>query len=145
MEARPLDMQHQIRTRYLERLDDLTGINEEDPRMDYGVQALPFFVAAFEKENDPSRRATLVRIIWQFRDVAALPALSVALRDPHKKVWVDALDGIVTIKGEQGLAVLEDARTFFTASPHASEQLEWIDEAISQMKLSETRSQIDRS
>src|SRR5262245_45444061 len=94
------DLKDQVRQRFLETID--TGDwNDEDPRLTLGIAALPHFVDAFNGEPDPRRRSRLIRIIWQFRDRSALPVLGEALRDPHDQVWKDALDGIVTLGGDQ--------------------------------------------
>ncbi len=129
------DLEHEIRERYLDRLDEATW-DDCDPCLDYGAQALPYFIAAFEAESTPSRRARLVRAIWQFRDMAALSTLAMALNDSASEVWKDALDGIVTLGGRQALAVLTRARTALAACPAETERLAWIDEAAAQVAKS---------
>jgi len=126
-----LNLEQEIRRRFLDRLDD--SWDDEDPRLDFGPSALPYFVAAFKLESSPERRARLIRAIWQFRDLAALPTLAIALRDPFSNVWKDALDGIVTLGGKQALAILEETRSAMTAIPPEIEKLEWIDEATAQL------------
>src|SRR6185295_20300892 len=101
------DLKEEVRQRFLERIED--DWDDEDPRLDLGTAALPHFVDALRKERDPKRRSRLVRVVWQFRDRAALPVLGEALQDPHDQVWKDALDGIVTLGGEQALQLLHDA------------------------------------
>jgi hypothetical protein len=128
------DLEQKIRTRYLDRLDNRW--HEEDPRIDFGLCALPYFVTAFSEEKNPERRAKLVRVIWQFRDVVALPTLATALGDPVPEVWKNALDGVVTIgeaSRDEALAVLKQARDSAAADPCGSDQLSWIDEAIDQV------------
>jgi HEAT repeat protein len=124
-------LEHEIHIRYLDRLEESTW-QDEEPRLDFGASALPYFVEAFEKENAPNRRARLVRIIWQFRDLAALPILAIALNDQSNDVWKDALDGIVTLGGKQALIILKDAHAAASGSSD-TEKLEWIDEAVNQM------------
>jgi hypothetical protein len=59
------NLESEIRHRFLDRLDDLSWY-DEDPRMDFGLSALTYFTAAFEKETIASRRARLIRVIWHF-------------------------------------------------------------------------------
>jgi HEAT repeat protein len=120
-----------IRERYLNRLDD--DWLDDDPRLDFGSAALPYFVEAFEKETDPQDRARLIRIIWQFRDAAALPTLGTALGDPSEVVWKDALDGIVALGGKQAHEILQDAYTKLENQTSNREKLEWISEALAQI------------
>lgn len=126
------ELEWEIRRRYLDSLDDGRW-EDSDPALDYGSRALPCFVEAFGRETDPARRSRLVRVIWQFRDPAALPALTVALRDSHDEVWKDALDGFVTLASEQALAILRQERIALAADSNGSEKLSWIDEAIGQI------------
>ncbi len=125
------ELEQTIRRRFLDRVDD-PGWRDHDPSF-YGVDALPYFVAAFEKERASERRAKLVRAIWQFRDRSALPTLAIALADHADTVWQDALDGIVTLGGEEGLAILKQARAVSAGRPKEKEKVEWIDEAAEQI------------
>lgn len=127
------NLQDEVQNRYLDAIDDLRW-DEEEPRQDFGVKALPFFIAAFQRETDPKRRSRLIRVVWQFRDSAALPALAEALRDAHQEVWKDALDGVVTLGGEEALRVLRHARTIAADYTDASVRLTWIDEAVKQVE-----------
>jgi len=68
-----------------------------------------------------------------------LPALARALGDQSKEVWKDALDGLVTLGGDQSLAILREERQSIVAKPSENEKLEWIDEAIDQV-IQKTRS-----
>jgi HEAT repeat protein len=126
------DLEQEIRRRYLDRLDELTW-DDEDPRLDFGERALPYFVAAFGAESSPERRARLIRVIWQIRDMAALPTLAVALSDPSSKVWKEALDGIVTLGGNQARAILIEARATVAIRSAETDKLAWIDEALTQV------------
>jgi hypothetical protein len=78
--------------------------------MDLGTEALPHFIDAVKRERDPRRRSRLIRVVWQFRDRSALPFLAEALQDSDDQVWKDALDGIVTVGGDQALQLLHDAQ-----------------------------------
>jgi len=79
------DLELKIRSRYLDRLDQWDW-EDEDPRLDFGSIALPYFEAAFTSEQNSERRKRLVRNIWGFRDIAALPTLAIALDDPASEV-----------------------------------------------------------
>jgi hypothetical protein len=127
------NLQDEVQHRYLDAIDDLDW-TDEDPRNDFGIIALPLFIAAFQRETDPKRRSRLVRIVWQFRDSTALPALAEALRDAHEKVWKDALDGVVTLGGEQALRLLAEARATVAHYSDALVRIAWIDEAVEQIK-----------
>lgn len=129
------NLQEEVQRRYLDAIDD-NSWDDEDPRQDFGVSALPLFVAAFQCESNSKRRSRLIRVVWQFRDSAALPALAEALRDAHQEVWMDALDGVVTLGGEEGLRVLRDARATVADHSDASVRLAWIDEAVTQVEQS---------
>src|SRR5580765_2290610 len=103
------DLKEQVRQRFLESIDS-NDWHDEDPRLDLGTAALPHFIDAIKGERDPIRRSRLIRVIWQFRDRSALPILAEALQDPYNEVWKDALDGIVTLGGDQALHLLHDAQ-----------------------------------
>ncbi len=124
------DLESELRRRFLDQLEGRW--DDEDPRMDFGLAALPYFAAAFEKESIASRRARLIRVIWQFRDPAALPTLAVALKDPDEEVWKDALDGIVTIGGAEATAILDNARTIAEKTSDLK-RVSWIEEARTQI------------
>lgn len=93
--------------------------------------ALPILADAYHSETDHRRRQMVVHILWQFRDLAALPTLAVALSDPDDRVWKEALDGIVTLGGPSALRVLLEARA---ALSEAQVRRGWIDEAIDQVQ-----------
>src|ERR1700722_4239719 len=94
------DLATDIQRRYLNNLGSSVW-DDEDPRLDYGICAMPYFITAFRRENILENRSRLVRIIWQFREMTALPILAEALQDESENVWKEALDGIVTLKGDQ--------------------------------------------
>jgi len=128
-------LKEQVRQRFLERID--TGDWKDwDPRMDLGTAALPHFVDAFRRERDPRRRSRLIRVIWQFRDRSALPVLAEALQDPYDHVWKDALDGIVTLGGDQALQTLHDAHRAIVGAGESSVLIKrsWIEEAMGQVR-----------
>jgi HEAT repeat protein len=104
-----------------------------------GTVAIPLVTAAYDRETQPARRATLVHALWEFRDRAALPALAAALRDPDDRVWKEALDGIVTLGGTLALEVLQEARVAVETFPDAELRRQWIDEAAGAVKEAEPR------
>jgi HEAT repeat protein len=126
------DLEKEIRRRYLDCLDDPDWYDDE-PNYDFGEKALPYFIAAFMAENCPERRELLIRVIWQFRTPAVLPALAIALNDPSVEVWKNALDGLVAIGGDQARRILIDAGAKAAAIQAEAEKLEWINEALTQL------------
>jgi len=123
------DLESEIRRRFLTRING--GWDCEDPRLDFGVKASPIFIRAFEEEIDSERRAKLLRVIWGFRDPSALMALAAALRDSVESVWKEALDGIVTLGGEDALVILREYKRVLGRSEKI--KCEWIDEAEEQI------------
>jgi HEAT repeat protein len=119
----------------------------DDPRAENALcalrdlrEALPLVAEAYGRESDGQRRESLIHCLWQFRDIAALPTLSVALRDPDDRVWKEALDGIVTLGGDAALGVLEEARDALRKEPETKRQ--WIEEAIGQIREDNESGQI---
>jgi hypothetical protein len=69
------------------------------------------------------------------RDVATIKTATDALYDTHDVVWKDALDGIVTLGGEQALELLHHAQHILEAhDPAAVMKCSWIEEAIEQVR-----------
>jgi hypothetical protein len=129
------DLKEQVRQRFLERID-AGDWNDEDPRIDLGAAALVHFMDAVKEVRDPRRRSRLIRVVWQFRDRSALPILAHALQDTDDQVWKDALDGIVTLGGDQALQLLYDAQRALRGvdEPVALTKMSWITEAIEQVQ-----------
>jgi len=125
------NIERSIRERYLSKLAS-PGWDDEDPRLDYGSTALPYFIKAFHEQRDDQLQARLVRIIWHFRDPSALEVLGIALSDSNDDVWKDALDGIVTLNAERGMAILQEAREAARVADN-KDKLSWIEEAIEQL------------
>src|SRR5688572_25450542 len=93
--------------------------------------SLPLVAGAYGRELDPDRRWAAIHCLWQYRDHAALPALSAALRDPDDRVWKEALDGLVTLGGPSAARALQEASTLLAESTRdARAKRAWIDEAI---------------
>jgi HEAT repeat protein len=125
-------LEEQVRERFLDRLD--VWWNPEDPRLDFGSAALPFFIDAFGKEHNPERRHQLIEAIWQFRDAAALPTLCIALQDETPEVWKESLDGFVRIGGSAALDALRETKAAIPVIHQTQIKHEWVDEAIEQIE-----------
>lgn len=116
---------------WLERLEGRDSAQALDSLEETSSDAIPLLVDAYHRETDNTRRATIVRLVWQHRDSASLPFLVAALREDHERIWQQALDGLVTLGDRGGLEALVAER----ASPSVSEKkAEWIDEAIEQIR-----------
>ncbi len=95
---------------------------------------VPRLIEAYHSETDEHIRATLVEIIWQHRLTSSLDFLAQALHDNQPEVWKAALDGIVGIGGNAGLALLIQHRGQLQSSLGPSDvRLRWIEEAIQQL------------
>jgi HEAT repeat protein len=125
------NLEQEIRERYLNRLHEKW--DAEEPRLDFGSSALPYFIAAFNAESILEYRVFLLCVIWQFRDADALPTLAAALKDSCPEIWKEALDGFVTIGGDYARQILLTARQKLEEQPAEREKCEWIDEAIQQV------------
>ena len=105
-------------------------IEEEDSfhaLIEAGDHILPRLESQFQAESAPERRTAIIRIIREYRNPKALALLTHALSDPVESVWQEALNGIVTIGGEEAIAVLRAA-----LSDSSPSKREWITEAIKQ-------------
>lgn len=97
--------------------------------LEAGDDILPKLEAKFQKESSQERRKLLVRIIWEHRNYTSLIFLAQALSDPAAIVWQEALNGIVTIGGEDAEEQLRIVLRTSTAN-----KANWIIEALEQMK-----------
>ena len=94
---------------------------------------IPHLTEAFWVERSPEIRATLIYVIWRFREKTSAPFLIEALDDVHDQVWMNALDGLVTIGGKESARLLIEFMT--TLNPDdirgawAMEAIEQISEA----------------
>lgn len=90
---------------------------------------------AFQNETSSQFREFLVEVIWQHRLQSSIPFLGQALFDSSKEVWVQALDGLVTLASPSALVALEAAQSRqFLSRSEAEEFQRWIDEAVEQIK-----------
>ncbi len=91
---------------------------------------LPLLMLAYHQQAPSSVRATIVEIVWQFRDPSTLSFLAEALRTDDGNVWKQALDGIVTLGGPNAVHVLTDQADRERKERGVTQKLEWIQEAI---------------
>lgn len=96
--------------------------------VEMGPAALPHVVQAFEAASDRSVAVDLIRVMNEYRTLAALPFLANLLRAGDPDIWKTALDGIVTVGGSSAAERLREIRE--TLSP---EKQQWIDEALEQI------------
>ena len=97
--------------------------------MEAGPAALPHVVKAYESQRDPHVRATLVRVVSEYRSPDACPFLEGALRVAEPDIWKAALDGLITLGSAAALDVL--CRTVKVVSAN---QRGWIEKAIQQVQ-----------
>jgi len=90
---------------------------------------LPILEQYAVSEQDEDVRAILVEAVWQYRRPESIPFLAQMLKDPSKKVWKAAIDGLVTFGTDDALLALKTAKARTSAK-----QLEYIDEAIDQLE-----------
>jgi HEAT repeat protein len=96
----------------------------------------PLLVAAFRSSSDAARRQAILKILWQRRDPAAIPVLSVGLQDESPEVWKEALDGLVTVGGPESISAVNAARCRqFESADDAKHFREFLDEALGQMRV----------
>lgn len=122
-----------------ELVAELGGPNQDGAEctlVELGKPAIAMLIAAYARERDPSRRASIVYVLWQSREVSVMPMLAKALLDVDGKVWKQALDGIVTFGGSAAINVLSAARDSAAHLPDGSTRREWIEEAIAQVRES---------
>jgi HEAT repeat protein len=117
-----------------EFLNYVDRIMEEDSffaLIEAGSEIIPKLEVQFWKETFPERRAAIVRIIWEFRNKDTIQFLSEALNESSDVIWKEALNGLITIGGENVRNILDSAII-------QSKQIkrEWILEAIGQLQKS---------
>ena len=109
----------------------LTGPNGESAwhsLVEAGPSALPHLAAALSAADQPRVKASLVRVISEYRAAESVPLLTDLLSDRDAETWKAALDGLVMVGGEEALGALEFAKA--TAAP---DRREWIDEGMRQI------------
>ena len=91
---------------------------------------VPHLVEAFWAEKNPEIRANLIYVIWQFREKSTAPFLIEAMDDVYDQVWMNALDGLVTLGGEDVTQLLIE---FMTSLNPDDIRGAWSMEAIEQI------------
>ena len=87
--------------------------------------AIPLLQKAYDRQDNPQIRARIIEVIWQFRDRSTLPFLADALKEEDDEIWKQALDGIVTIGGDEAFAILKAVQT----ESASDNKRAWIEEA----------------
>lgn len=120
---------------YIERLGGRDSVDAYHSLIEADNAVIPFLIEAFRTEQDPTVRSDLVEVIWQHRLPETIEFLSEALDDLASKVWKNALDGLVCLGGQAAIDVLESAKSRIQSGSRAElVQIEWIDEAIQQVR-----------
>ena len=91
---------------------------------------IPELVEEFWNAKNPSVRAELVNVIWQFREKSTVEFLIEIMDDVHDQVWMNALDGLVTIGSTEVIQQLYNLAA--TLNPDDIRGA-WIMEAIEQI------------
>ncbi len=116
----------------------LQRLTEEDSfsrLIEAGDEILPKLEVQFRLESSPTRRAALTNVIWEHRNASSLPFLAHALDDPCECVWQQALDGLITIGGE------EAKESLCAALPVSDDyKAKYIIEALDQMSAANAES-----
>lgn len=100
-------------------------------------EVVPLLIEAFDKGENRDFRAQLVQCIWQIRLPETIGFLAGVLHDLEPAVWKEALDGLVALRGSEAVKALEKARIVISARPGPGVTLEWIDEALQQLRESQ--------
>ena len=121
---------------YLAKLDTSDHDNAWHSLIEADPKAIPLLIEAFRAEQNVGVRAEIVEIIWQHRRPETIPFLAEVLDDPEPEVWKAGLDGLVALGGDAALEALAAARQRVKAAlGGGAVQLEWIDEAIEQIRV----------
>ena len=94
---------------------------------------LPDLMAAYRVEHDTQIRLFLLNVIWEYRDQSVIPLLGEALFDLQKRIWQEALDGLVALASPTAVDALRAARNRQFTTEHDTETFGlWLAEAIEQ-------------
>jgi hypothetical protein len=89
----------------------------------------PSLTQAFNSTRSAKEKARILEVAWQRRESTCLPLVKIALGDPDKTVWKEALNALVALANQDALQTLLAARA---SAP--TELQEWIDEAADQIR-----------
>jgi hypothetical protein len=95
---------------------------------------IPLLISRFRSETEAARRAMIIKLIWQFRELSMIPVMEEALRDSSRLVWKEALDGLVSVGGPESISAVQAAynRKFYNQSAEKEYQA-FLDEALVQI------------
>jgi len=98
-------------------------------------EIIAFLALAFRSEAGPQKRSMILNVIWQHRQPSAIPSLREGLWDTSPIVWKQALDGLVTIGGQESISTIEAANSrSFDCEADAREFRASLDEALLQLR-----------
>jgi hypothetical protein len=66
---------------------------------------------AFRAATDTRLRVFPLQIIWQHRYISVVPLLAEAIHDCEPQMWMESLDGLVTLTSLASLNAVRSART----------------------------------
>lgn len=92
---------------------------------------VPTLIDEFRDATNGERRGKILEIIWQHRIPDTIAFLTSTLDDEHRDVWKEALDGLVTIGGNESRNALNDCLGRIAPD---DERAIWIAEAIDQIQ-----------
>ncbi|MCP5078492.1 MAG: hypothetical protein GY951_10620, partial [Psychromonas sp.] len=82
-------------------------------------------VSSYEKSTD--NQVLIVHAIWQHRDSSTISFLSKLLSSDTEVLWQEALDGLITIGGNDSLLALNNAKQLLSTN---NVKVRFINEAI---------------
>ena len=99
--------------------------------------AAPLLVEAHRREPSMRRRVQILELVGYFGLPEQVGFLTEALRDAAPPIWKEALNGLVRLNGALAEDALHAVRAEVAAAPALdknNDKLEWIDEAIEQVR-----------
>ena len=127
---------------YIKKLGGPDNVNACRRLIEADHSIITYLIEVFRTEKDTAIRAELVEIVWQHRvsQTMVMDFLAEALGNKQPEIWKNALDGLVTLGGDSAMQILESFRQrVLKNSGENLEQLEWIDEAIQQIREKEDK------
>lgn len=116
----------------VEQLKSSDNENAYHSLLEFEGDITSFLMIMYDQENDTAVKAQLIEIIYQRQqDSEVLRFLAQAVKQNAPTVWKTAIDGIVSIGGNEALTQLMVVQQECAAE---SLKTEWIIEAINQIK-----------
>ncbi len=109
---------------------ELNGPNCEDAihsLMETPSEAIPFLITKFNEEKNTDNQISIVHAIWQHRNPSTISFLSKLLSSDTEMLWQEALDGLITIGGNDSLLALNQAKQVLSTN---NVKVRFINEAI---------------